>query len=170
MGMITPIQLCDGSVLKLEQLKALIGTEKGWRDDDHKVINFHGYESCFAPLGFNVVEWICCGSYQGDYVVLLEKNGRFYFSVIGYGSCSGCDHYQAYFGYDDKLDTDGCWSQVASFIEEYHGSMRGFDTLDELQAYLKECLVEGSDCNDWYLYDEEKRQAFSKIARGEYSD
>ena len=39
-----------------------------------------------------ILVWEEVGSYQGDYFVLVEGPDRNYgFTVIGYGSCSGCD-------------------------------------------------------------------------------
>lgn len=168
MGNVMSIQLCDGSEITMDELKSVIATKPhSWDDEKPSQIDFTGYEDCFSALGFEILEWIICGSYQGDYVCLLRKNGRYYFTVIGYGSCSGCDHYERSFGWSID-DTDEEWGRVASFIEEYHSNVKGFDTIGELQEYLKGCLFEGRECNDWWIYDSDVKVAMTKISMSEY--
>lgn len=57
-----------------------------------------GYTEALEATGAKVKEYKEFGSYQGTWIAIIE-DGRF---IEGsYGSCSGCDSFQAEFGYSD---------------------------------------------------------------------
>lgn len=60
-----------------------------------KEINFSDYGYHYGDLiesfEVNVLLSKEYGDYRGDYYILMEKDGRYGFLVVGYGSCSGCD-------------------------------------------------------------------------------
>ena len=52
------------------------------------------YDQIVATQGEMLGNWTL-GDWQGDYVYLLKNEDRYAFTVIGYGSCSGCDALEA---------------------------------------------------------------------------
>lgn len=59
-----------------------------------------GYQEAIEANGVEVIEFKMFGSYQGDWVAIL-KDGRFIHG--SYGSCSGCDAFEAEFGWKDEV-------------------------------------------------------------------
>lgn len=58
------------------------------------------YEKALIAAGAEIKEYIEFGSYQGTWMALL-MDGRI---VEGsYGSCSGCDAFEAEFGWNDRI-------------------------------------------------------------------
>lgn len=51
------------------------------------------YDEIVATQGEIIKDWTL-GDWQGDYVYLLKNGDKYAFTVIGYGSCSGCDALQ----------------------------------------------------------------------------
>lgn len=53
------------------------------------------------------------GSYQGDAVVLLKREGLWGFLIFGYGSCSGCDALQGCSTWEDVNDLiESMWLSI----------------------------------------------------------
>ena len=151
-------ELVDGTEISIEDLKkAFPGKTHPWDEDDGQVISFRGYDDMFRPFGFEMIIGKWCGSWQGEIIYLLRKNYRWYFTAVGFGSCSGCDDFQANFGYE-VMATDRNYSKIGSFIERYHSNTRGFDSLVELQQYLQLCLTGEDDSNQWWFYDHDAKE------------
>ena len=55
--------------------------------------------------GWTVLHESVFGDWQGDYAITLKRGDIYAFTVIGYGSCSGCDHYEAAIPYE-RYDED----------------------------------------------------------------
>ena len=53
------------------------------------------HQEILERQGFEILGWESFGSYQGDYAAVVKKDGKVGFTVIGYGSCSGCDALEA---------------------------------------------------------------------------
>jgi len=61
------------------------------------------YEYYYPPMSYSqivatqgeVIKGWTVGDWQGDYVYLLKNGDKYGFTVIGYGSCTGCDSLQA---------------------------------------------------------------------------
>jgi hypothetical protein len=74
------------------------------------------YKELLEKRGHNILIWEDFGSYQGDYVALLDGSKGFGFVVIGYGSCSGCDALEA--AESNWLNDDGdSESRVSNLID-----------------------------------------------------
>lgn len=58
-----------------------------------------GYKEAIEAAGAKVVAFKEFGSYQGTFFARIEKDGETLFVEGSYGSCSGCDSYQAEFDY-----------------------------------------------------------------------
>jgi len=57
------------------------------------------------------------GSYQGEWLMLARNNADYFVFKDSYGSCSGCDSYQAAF---DSYGEDGTdWEKVRTFAADY---------------------------------------------------
>ena len=64
-------------------LKDLVG------EDDY---SFPSYQRLVESYGYEVLDSISLGSYQGDIVMVVgNMAGQYGLLVTGYGSCSGCD-------------------------------------------------------------------------------
>lgn len=91
-----------------------------------------GYSEAIEANGVKIKTYKEFGSYQGTFIAVLE-DGRF---IEGsYGSCSGCDAYEAEFGYADRPEeVDGKYYKRASWdqssvcsIEEYEQALAEYE-------------------------------------------
>ena len=64
------------------------------------------YETALQAAGAKVIEFKSFGSYQGDWYALAEYNGERGWIHGFFGSCSGCDAFEAEFDYDEKEHCD----------------------------------------------------------------
>lgn len=58
------------------------------------------YKQALEAAGAVVVEYEQFGTYQGDWFALVDYNGERGWVRGSYGSCSGCDAFDAEFGYN----------------------------------------------------------------------
>jgi hypothetical protein len=76
-----------------------------------------GYQQALEAAGAKIRAFKEFGSYQGDWFAITEDD---YVIQGSYGSCSGCDAFEAEFGYDSHNLTDKQYqSKLASFGQEY---------------------------------------------------
>ena len=76
------------------------------------------YELALEAAGCDVIEYVEFGSYQGEWLALVKYDGQCGIVEGSYGSCSGCDSFQAEFGwYDDERDD--YQERLKSFGEGY---------------------------------------------------
>lgn len=99
-----------------------------------------GYIGALEAAGATVLADSHFGSYQGDWLALVDYKGQRGFVHGSYGSCSGCDSFQAEFDYSDngcdehrydsreecedcKAETDSYNTRLAEFGRGYleHG-------------------------------------------------
>jgi hypothetical protein len=109
------------------------------------------YEDAFAAVPGVTVEWAeYCGSYQGRLVAKLKIEGvegpRYVLDY--YGSCSGCDSYEAEFGYRNDETPEA----LAAFGQSYVDAAL---TLDEALAELL------PKPGQWY--DTDEREVLDKV-------
>jgi len=64
------------------------------------------YQEALEAAGAKVLAYESFGSYQGDWLALVEYNGQAGYVSGSYGSCSGCDSFQCEFGYDSEQQCD----------------------------------------------------------------
>ena len=106
------------------------------------------YEDAFAAVPGVTVKWAhYCGSYQGRLIARLDVNGEERYVLDYYGSCSGCDSFEAELGYGDHTA-----EQLADFGRPYVDAAL---TLDEV---LKELLPQAGE-----YYDTDLREALGKV-------
>ena len=67
-----------------------------------------GYSEALTAAGCNVLDFQEFGSYQGDWLAFVEYKGEKGIVTGCYGSCSGCDSFQAEFDYgsDNEFYTE----------------------------------------------------------------
>ena len=83
------------------------------------------------------------GSYQGDYVAILEKNNEWYIYKGSYGSCSGCDWLH---GAGEDVETDaGEYTKVIS-QKEKEAYLKGYQPFLVIPKDQIPDTVEDLDC------------------------
>jgi hypothetical protein len=67
------------------------------------------YETALEAAGAVVHDFQSFGSYQGDWLAKVTYQGVTGFVRGSYGSCSGCDSFEAEFGYHQEGCDDHSW-------------------------------------------------------------
>lgn len=83
------------------------------------------YHECLEIAGARVLAFESFGSYQGDWWAKVVYGGKTFFVTDYYGSCSGCDAFEAEFEWGGATRED-----YAAFGRQYlvdDGKMRFFD-------------------------------------------
>jgi hypothetical protein len=109
------------------------------------------YESAMEAAGAEILASQAFGSYQGDMWCRVRYAGEEGWVCIGYGSCSGCDSYEAEFGYGDEHDHPDGATYVGLHSQEF--SPATCAKCAELQArlvdfgkrYVDGCLMSQAD-------------------------
>lgn len=70
------------------------------------------YTQALEAAGAKVLAEGSFGSYQGDWIALVEYKGERGFVSGSYGSCSGCDAFEAEFGYSDDWCGEHSYNRV----------------------------------------------------------
>lgn len=100
----------------------------------------YGYEGLVDSFGVEIVFSEHDDDYQGDsFYLLKDAEGRYGFLSFGWGSCSGCDAYQAIWNEGNDA--------LVELRDELWESVRWFDSLDGLRVYL----LDNNKLN-WYGY------------------
>lgn len=135
-----------------------------------------GYSETLEAAGAKVLDYKEFGNYQGDWAALVEYKGEKGIVFGSYGSCSGCDAFQAEFDFSDEapIEKDGKYyktywddeeiskSEFDEGIANYNKRLHDFgmdyltaplatkDTIEKNIAALKE--------DDWF--DDEKKEMY----------
>ncbi len=96
------------------------------------------YDEIVATQGEILKDWTL-GSWQGDYVYLLKNGDKYAFTVIGYGSCSGCDALEG-------CENDEQFNQLKEEIIRWIV----WGTKQEVYDY-----VFNQEANRWYFHEED---------------
>lgn len=97
------------------------------------------YEQLLEERGFTILAWEMFSQWQGDYATIVEKEGKIGFTVIGYGSCEGCD---ALYACDTPEETESLIQGVIADIS--------WGTVEEL---TEEIVNTDGKLNRWYHND-----------------
>lgn len=112
------------------------------------------YEKALNAAGAKVIQFKEFGSYQGDWLALVEVEGKLQWVQGCYGSCSGCDAFEDEFGWRDlpesvgesfwdgseyrqaaESDVEAYRVRLAEFGKTYlNGSM----TQEQIEVYVRE--------------------------------
>ena len=118
------------------------------------------YEQLVESWGHTVISFDTTGHYQGDHEVLLrDAAGRWGITVIGYGSCSGCDALESV----TPWGSDGDWSLVVTLAESLAADVTWFDSTDAALAWIDAKLAR--DPNKWWAFDDEVRDVLTKYRK-----
>ena len=71
-----------------------------WVNGEEYYMDYENIVSCFGEIRIELHD----DDYQGDERYLLEKNGKYGYIIIGFGSCSGCDWLQGCSTKKEKID------------------------------------------------------------------
>lgn len=97
--------------------------------------------------------------YQGDWVGLVQAgqySDRYGLLVIGYGSCSGCDAWEAAENITEKLDV----------LRDVINRGKWFDSFDDAKAYIAD---QHERRQDWYPHEDNWPKFIAAVATtGEY--
>lgn len=77
------------------------------------------YRAALEAAGAAVLVYETFGSYQGDWLALCFYKGDFRWVHGSYGSCSGCDAFEAEFGWGEDRDCPEYKLRLANFGEQY---------------------------------------------------
>lgn len=91
-----------------------------------------GYREALEATGARVIDFQSFGSYQGDFFAIVEYNGTKAVVHGTYGSCSGCDSFEAEFGYSYEEDDTQYKKGLADFGFRY---IENAMTIDEAIKY-----------------------------------
>lgn len=81
-------------------------------------------------IGIDVVQGVCLGDYQGDWIAVVIRRDfptRGGFMCVGYGSCSGCDAWEAAESPIERLD----------LIRDYVRGITWYDTPAAMIEWLQ---------------------------------
>lgn len=88
-----------------------------------------GYQEALEAAGAEVILFQEFGSYQGTWLAKVNYHGETGWIEGSYGSCSGCDAFEAEFDWNDK-DKPDYQKRLAEFGESYLSSLiPGFQML-----------------------------------------
>lgn len=89
-----------------------------------------GYSEALEKAGCKVIDFNEFGSYQGTWLAFVEYNGEKGIVQGSYGSCSGCDAFQAEFDWSDEpTEKDGKYYKTYWADEESEISKEEFEVL-----------------------------------------
>lgn len=97
-----------------------------------------GYQEAMEAAGAIVHEFEEFGSYQGDWWAKVTYEGKTGWVTGSYGSCSGCDAFEAEFGWGDE--------KCAKHEYESDEKSIGCDACIEAAAKYKNHLIEFGKC------------------------
>lgn len=107
-----------------------------------------GYQEAIEACGVEVYDFEYLGSYQGTWVARTSVGW-----ITGdYGSCSGCDAFEAEFFWGDR-EKDGYETRLKEFGQRY---VDGVYTLSEIKAKFEKNI-------DWDCEAEEALKWLSKF-------
>lgn len=81
------------------------------------------YQKCIELAGAEILKFKYFGSYQGDWWAKVKYEGQIGWVHGSYGSCSGCDAFEAEFGWNDNEDDKEVKIRMVKFGEQYLDSI-----------------------------------------------
>lgn len=124
---------------------------------EYDTTDYPSYSAIVEAWGYEIVDRATFGSYQGDYVYLLKSGGQYGWIVIGYGSCSGCDHLEALSDYNDR------WNDaVLTYAEELRMRVQWFNAKGLVEYLTNEYLQEGQ----WSWHEDGYRNFVGGVVSG----
>lgn len=114
------------------------------------------YVLALETAGAKVIAFEQFGSYQGDWWALVEHNGVTGWINGGYGSCSGCDAFEAEFGWEEGEVGSKVWRrsgwhiQTQADVDAYQAKLAAFgaDYLGDLLTQ-EQAIKQASENMEW---------------------
>ena len=103
------------------------------------------YSEALVAVGCEVLDYVEFGSYQGEWLALIRKDGELGVCEGSYGSCSVCDSFESEFGYGDE-DSEDYQQRLADFGESYLPA----NTIQEMIEKVKKDIERNSYYSDDY--------------------
>ena len=110
------------------------------------------YESMVSSFCESIIYSAVCGEYQGDEIYIITKAGMYGLSVVGFGSCSGCDALLA-------CDTVDDLKELRRAIKD---DVRWFSCLKEMREYI---FDDETKKTNWWANDEETMASLTTFFR-----
>ena len=117
------------------------------------------YQSALTAAGATVISFESFGSWQGEWVALVEYRGERGWVQGSFGSCDYCDAFEAEFGWDAE-EEDNYQERLASFGESYLG---GLQTTQQVLSQFEEVAEWDSDAEDAILWIRETQQTYRVV-------
>ena len=104
-----------------------------------------GYKEALKAAGATVLEFEFFGSYQGDWLALVEYKDTLGWVHGSFGSCSYCDSFESEFGWNEDASSPEYKKKLENFGKIYLDCMW---TQEQCEKYV-ECNMEwDSDAKD----------------------
>ena len=110
------------------------------------------YESALRAAGCEVLQFEEFGSYQGEWFALVDHGGDLGVVSGRYGSCSGCDAFEAEFGWGEDEESEEYAVRLADFGASYLPPL-------PVSHYIRE--YEEKSKGDWF--DSEDQEILNKL-------
>jgi len=117
------------------------------------------YEYILECFGGGVFESHDIGSYQGDNIVFFKCGERYGLLNHCYGSCSGCDNYQAC----DDWSSEGTTDDLKLLADDYKASVVWYDTKQSFIDYCENKWLKGDA--GYHIHDKDYVAVYTKKAR-----
>lgn len=126
-------------------------------------------EAVLESIGIRVVESAYIGEYQGDWIALVVDDGNGYYSQtkggfvgVGFGSCSGCDAWEAAETVEDRME----------LVDQMVRSIRWVDSPAALRSYLTSedrqlSIYPNEDISSWQEF---VQSAVNQLSTGSWHD
>lgn len=111
------------------------------------------YKQALEAAGAQVVSFQEFGSYQGDWFAKVVYQGKTGWVSGYYGSCSGCDAFEAEFGWNDDEKPD-YQTRLATFGKEYLDDIK---TQEEAEAKAAKNLSWDIDAEEMLKFIRENK-------------
>lgn len=105
-----------------------------------------GYSEALEKAGCKILDFNEFGSYQGTWLAFVEYNGEKGIVEGSYGSCSGCDSFQAEFDYTDEPS-----EKVGKYYKAYWADEDDEITKEEYDELKKAADTKLADFGRSYL-------------------
>lgn len=107
--------------------------------------NLYGYEKALVAAGVDIINYETFGSHQGRWLAKIRfPNGEMAYVSDYYGSCSGCDAFEAELGFADEKDIAYA-HKLKDFGRDY---LENCLTFDEAMAVATEHVSWDRDAED----------------------
>lgn len=137
--------IVSGNVRRSEEHKVTTKTIVEFvqeQEDDYPSVYYKDLLEC---AGLIILECREFGYYQGDLVFTVRDGDRVGLTIVGYGSCTGCDALQA------AIHNDGDWSEVQTLADQIVEHIIWPSDEQTLVEVVRDRIAS----NEWWLSDDE---------------